>query len=117
MLTGFSIGTTTLLLFKIGATDNDRKNDRGLIPKHGPTQEMASALLAAQKGETPRLRQHYCFSAGDPEAVDVWDAHLQKLGVDITGRMDWEKGGKSVYFKDPDGHVGEIGSKGIWPHY
>ena len=31
--------------------------------------------------------------------------------------MDWELGGKSVYFEDPDGHVGEIGSKGIWKHY
>ncbi|KAL1956140.1 hypothetical protein VTO42DRAFT_7575 [Malbranchea cinnamomea] len=123
VLTGFSIGNTTLLLFKIGATDQDRFSDRGMIPKHGPTPEMAAALLAAKHGEgeaqaqAPALRQHYCFSAGDPDAVDRWDAHLQHLGVKITARMNWEKGGKSIYFEDPDGHVGEVGSRGIWPHY
>lgn len=88
-----------------------------MIPKHGPTQEMASSLLASQRGESPNLRQHYCFSVGSPENVEKWDEHLQKLGIKITGRMDWEKGGKSIYFEDPDGHVGEIGSRGIWPHY
>lgn len=35
----------------------------------------------------------------------------------ILGRMDWEKGGKSVYFEDLDGHVGEVGSRGVWAHY
>ena len=49
--------------------------------------------------------------------MEKWDKHLQKLGIEVTGRMDWEKGGKSIYFEDPDGHVGEIGSRGIWPHY
>lgn len=46
-----------------------------------------------------------------------WDEHLQNQGVRILGRTDWERGGKNVYFEDPDGHVGEIGSRGIWAHY
>ena len=78
---------------------------------------MASALLASKAGDVPSLRQHFCFAVRDPEDVAKWDERLQKLGVKVNGRMDWEKGGKSTYFEDPDGHVGEIGSRGIWPHY
>lgn len=35
----------------------------------------------------------------------------------MRGRINWPGGGRSIYFEDIDGHVGEIGSRGIWPHY
>lgn len=118
----FAIGNTTLLLFKLGSTDEDRVRPGGVIPKHGPTKPLSSALLASQPQNTtdepvPNLRQHFCFAVPDPDAVTKWDKRLQKLGVKVTARMEWERGGKSVYFEDPDGHVGEIGSRGIWPNY
>lgn len=49
--------------------------------------------------------------------MSKWDTHFQEEGVKILARMDWEKGGRSVYFEDLDGHIGEIGSRGIWAHY
>lgn len=67
--------------------------------------------------ERTKLRQHFCFAVSTPEDVDKWDAYLQSIGVKVTARMKWDRGGKSVYFEDLDGHIGEIGSRGIWPHY
>ncbi|TPX20175.1 hypothetical protein DIZ76_016063 [Coccidioides immitis] len=118
---GFALGTTTLLLFKLGGTDDDRTRPGGMIPKHGPTKPLSSVLMSARPSASddlvPNLRQHFCFAVSDPGAVKLWDERLQKLGIKIRSRMDWQAGGKSVYFEDPDGHVGEIGSRGLWAHY
>ncbi|KAK2765360.1 hypothetical protein FQN54_008206 [Arachnomyces sp. PD_36] len=118
----FALGHTTLLLFKLGGTTTDLiVESRGIIPKHGPTESnLLPSLLAEEtsEGETKNsLRQHFCFAVPSPDDVGKWDAHFQELGVKILGRMDWEKGGKSVYFEDLDGHVGEVGSRGVWAHY
>ncbi|PCG96516.1 Hypothetical protein PENO1_067900 [Penicillium occitanis (nom. inval.)] len=112
-VTAFNLGSTTLLLFKLGSTHQDitvnTEKSHGIIPGHGPNESLL------QNGNN--LKQHFCFAVKSPQEVDEWDTHLEKNGVRILGRMDWELGGKSVYFEDPDGHVGEIGSKGIWKHY
>ena len=117
----FSLGTTTLLLFQLGRTASDQEDSGGVIPGHGPSPSVLSQLLSTQdrsdSGDIPQLKQHFCLAVSDPAYVAKWDAHLQAQGVHITGRMNWERGGKSVYFEDPDGHVGEIGSRGIWAHY
>lgn len=47
----------------------------------------------------------------------MWEKELRGKGVRILGKVEWPKGGKSVYFADPDEHVGEIASRGIWPNY
>jgi catechol 2,3-dioxygenase-like lactoylglutathione lyase family enzyme len=92
-----------------------------MIPGHGPSSSVLSQLLPTQSedsgSEEARLKQHFCFAVPNVEDVVKWDEHLQNQGVRILGRMQWERGGKSVYFEDPDGHVGEIGSRGIWAHY
>ncbi|KAK2771915.1 hypothetical protein FQN52_005137 [Onygenales sp. PD_12] len=117
-LAAISLGTTTLLLFQLGATTADVHTPTGTIPAHGPTAPITDSLLSAS-ASTPRehLGQHFCFAVARPEDVQRWDDHLVALGVPISGRMRWEGGGRSVYFVDPDGHVGEVGSKGIWPHF
>jgi len=42
------------------------------------------------------------------EDVAKWETYLKAKDVKILGVMDWERGGRSVYFADPDGHVGEM---------
>ncbi|KAL1968526.1 hypothetical protein VTN77DRAFT_1736 [Rasamsonia byssochlamydoides] len=118
-MTGFSLGSTTLLLFQLGSTASDIHTPKGVIPGHGPSESILSSLLSKNQGYGDRvqLKQHFCLAVKDPEDVAHWDAHLQKQGVRILGRMNWDRGGKSVYFEDPDGHVAEIGSRGIWAHY
>ncbi|KAK2798846.1 hypothetical protein FQN50_008707 [Emmonsiellopsis sp. PD_5] len=115
-LAAISLGTTTLLLFQLGTTTTDTHTPTGTIPAHGPSVPITASLLSTS---TPRetLGQHFCFAVARPEDVQRWDEHLVALGVPIKGRMGWEGGGRSVYFVDPDGHVGEVGSRGIWPHF
>ena len=49
-----------------------------------------------------------------PQRGEVW---LVDLGIAIISRVTWPLGGKSIYFHDPDGHVGELATPGTWPTY
>ena len=37
--------------------------------------------------------------------------------VEIEGRTDWPRGGHSIYFRDPDGHLLELATPGLWTVY
>lgn len=119
-LTMFPLGNTTLLLFQLGMTSSDSRSERGIVPGHGPderTVENISELNHAGDGWLGSLHTHYCLAVSSREEVDKWEDYLRSQDVVMRGTMDWEKGGNSVYFEDPDGHVGEIGSRGIWEHW
>ncbi len=47
----------------------------------------------------------------------AWEAQLAANGVPIEGRTAWPRGGASVYFRDPDGHLLELATPGLWPGY
>ncbi len=51
------------------------------------------------------------------EEFDAWDARLQEHGVTISERVTWELGGRSIYFRDPDGHLIELATPGTWANY
>ena len=38
-------------------------------------------------------------------------------GIAIEGRTDWSRGGHSIYFRDPDGHLLELATPGLWAIY
>jgi catechol 2,3-dioxygenase-like lactoylglutathione lyase family enzyme len=42
---------------------------------------------------------------------------LREAGVAIESETHWERGGRSVYFRDPDQHLIELVTPGIWPNY
>ncbi|KAJ9660016.1 hypothetical protein H2201_007121 [Coniosporium apollinis] len=115
-ISGFALGSTTLLLFQLGLTAEDVTLPSGRIPGHGPSQSIID-VLGTESEPKQHLKQHFCLAVKDREDVAKWEEALKERGVQIMGTMDWEKGGRSVYFADPDGHVGEIGSRGIWSHY
>jgi catechol-2,3-dioxygenase len=115
----YPLGNTTLLLFQLGLTSEDiHPQDRPehTIPGHGPSQEILS-MMNGKDGNGQKLKQHFCLAVNSKEEVEKWEKYLKEKEVEILGVMEWEKGGRSVYFADPDGHVGEIGSRGIWSHY
>jgi hypothetical protein len=84
------------------------------IPGHGPSEDVIALLKGGGK---QGLKQHYCLAVSSKEEVGEWEEWFAEKGVKVLGTMDWERGGRSVYFVDSDGHVGEIGSRGIWGHY
>lgn len=118
----FPLGNTTLLLFQLGATADDSvlPDSRGTIPGHGPSDDILALLNSSdpQGNNSPALlKQHFCLAVPSRADVETWEEYMGATGVHITGTVDWPRGGRSVYFADLDGNVGEIGSRGIWAHY
>ena len=56
---------------------------------------------------------HICFGmeAGD---VPRWEERLRELQAPIESRVDWPSGALSIYFRDPDQHMVELATPGIW---
>lgn len=118
-MAGFALGQTNLLIFQRGATNKDvhLPDDRGLIPRHGLAE---STVQEAERSPT-ELRTHFCLAVESAEDVEKWADELTSKGVTILGEAKWPQRGqyraRSVYFSDPDGHIGEVASPGIWPNY
>ena len=64
-----------------------------------------------------KLNLHFCFGMKRREDTEAWEEYFEAEGVPIIVRMEWERGGYSVYVRDPDGGVVEFGSRGLWPHF
>lgn len=74
-------------------------------------------MTSSPSDENVQLKTHFALAVEKNIEVDQWERELREKEVKILGKVDWPKGGRSVYFEDPDGHVGEIASRGIWPHH
>ncbi|WP_415908926.1 VOC family protein [Oleiharenicola sp. Vm1] len=92
-------GRQVLLLFKRGGTLAPTVVPGGVIPPHD--------------GRGP----HHLGLAIAHDAYEPWKARLAAAGVALEGDAQWERGGRSVYFRDPDGHLLELVTPGIWPNY
>ena len=56
---------------------------------------------------------HVCFAV--PEAaLDGWRTHLERAGVAIEQEVEWPRGGRSFYFRDPAGNSLELATPRIW---
>lgn len=56
---------------------------------------------------------HVCFAAAEAE-LDRWRAHLAAQGVAVEAEVEWPRGGRSLYFRDPAGNSLEIGTPRLW---
>jgi catechol 2,3-dioxygenase-like lactoylglutathione lyase family enzyme len=90
---------TVLLLFKRGATTSGLQLSGGWIPPHD--------------GRGP---VHLAFAIST-EALGAWETRLKEVGVEIESRVHWERGGHSLYFRDPAGHSVELATPGTWAVY
>ena len=61
-------------------------------------------------------RLHVAFAIPAAELA-AWEQRLAERGVGIESRTTWPRGGQSVYFRDPDGHLLELATPGVWPIY
>jgi catechol 2,3-dioxygenase-like lactoylglutathione lyase family enzyme len=60
--------------------------------------------------------QHLAFAIPAAD-LDEWEARLQAQHVVVEERRAWPRGGRSVYFRDPDGHLLELATPGVWGNY
>ena len=88
----FQVGDASVLLaFLAEAT---RKGD--LLPAHGATGP-----------------GHFALGI-EAEALDAWRKLLHGHGVSIEKEVEWPRGGKSLYFRDPAGNSVELVTPGVW---
>jgi catechol 2,3-dioxygenase-like lactoylglutathione lyase family enzyme len=90
---------SVLLLFARGASRLGVTFADGTIPGHD--------------GHGPA---HLAFAV-DADELDAWVTRLTKAGVAVESRITWARGGRSLYFRDPEGHSVELATPGVWPTY
>jgi catechol 2,3-dioxygenase-like lactoylglutathione lyase family enzyme len=92
-------GGQVLLLFPKGSATKTAVLPGGTIPPHdgGGQLHLAFAISAT--------------------TLEVWRERLRAHGVSIEGEMVWPRGGTSLYFRDPDGHLVELATPGVWSIY
>ena len=56
---------------------------------------------------------HIAFGVAQTD-VDGWRSSLGKNGVEVLSEVVWEGGARSLYFRDPDGHLIELATPGLW---
>jgi catechol 2,3-dioxygenase-like lactoylglutathione lyase family enzyme len=88
----FQVGEASVLLAFIA--DTTLKGDH--LPPHGA------------KGPG-----HFALGI-DANDLDAWRQKLQENGIAIEQAVEWPRGGKSIYFRDPAGNLVELISPGIW---
>lgn len=92
-------GKHILLLFVRGASLTETQLPGGTIPPHD--------------GHGPA---HVGFSVTHEE-LPTWEKHFVVCGIPISGEVRWPNGGRSIYFRDPDGHLLELLTPGVWATY
>ena len=88
-----------LLLFKVGGSTEPTETPDGTIPPHDGHGTLHIAFAIAT------------------EEMDDWRERLHEQGITIESEMHTERGGHSIYFRDPDGHLLEFVPPHLWPIY
>lgn len=92
-------GHQVLVLFVRGGDPGGTRLPFGTIPPHGTTGPA-----------------HIGFSV-PAETLPAWENLLRERGIPVESSVTWPTGGRSVYFRDPDGHLLELLTPGIWSIY
>ena len=92
-------GRQVLLLFQKGLSAAPSVLPGGTIPGHDGG---------------GRLHVAFAVAAAD---LPGWEERLRQQGVAVEGTVDWPRGGRSLYFRDPDGHLLELATPGVWSIY
>jgi catechol 2,3-dioxygenase-like lactoylglutathione lyase family enzyme len=81
-------------------------------------------LLLFKKGASRAIQSphdgdgelHVAFAIALAELAN-WEAWLAERGIAIEEKKNWDLGGWSLYFRDPDRHLLELATPGTWPVY
>lgn len=89
-----------LLLFKRGGSLDDVELPGGVLPG----------------GMDAKGRSHMAFAI-EANQLESWRLWLQQNAVAVESTVRWERGGTSLYFRDPDGNLLELATPGVWTNY
>ena len=92
-------GNAVFLLFKKGGTLAPVPTPGGMIPPHDGSGHM-----------------HFAFKISS-DSLEACERELAEHAIKIESRVDWPRGGTSLYFRDPDGHLVELITPGCWAVY
>jgi catechol 2,3-dioxygenase-like lactoylglutathione lyase family enzyme len=94
----FRCGAAMFLVFDPGRTSNPGVPTPGsvVVPPHG----------AFGPG-------HVAFRV-DETTLPAWRASLASAGIMIEAEVEWPRGGRSIYIRDPAGNSVELASPAIW---
>ncbi len=77
-------------------------------------------LLLFKKGATHDTDAagsiHVAFGIARSD-LPAWETWLRAQGIEIESRKKWKYGGEALYFRDPDGHLLEVVTPGVWTIY
>jgi catechol 2,3-dioxygenase-like lactoylglutathione lyase family enzyme len=90
---------SVVLLFRRGGSTEPIMLSGGLIPPHDGSGKNHVGL-AIDGGE-----------------FELWRERLSSAGIAIESVVAWPRGGRSIYFRDPDGHLVELLTPGVWAVY
>ena len=102
---GFVVGEAQLLLLIT--------REKARRPSQTPGGEVPPCLL----GPGGAGGAGHIALAIDASEFDVWRTRLECQGIEILSEVTWERGGRSLYFRDPDGHLLELATPGVWDVY
>ena len=81
-------------------------------------------LLLFKKGASRAMQSphdgdgelHVAFAIPSDE-LGNWESWLETRGIIVEEKRQWELGGWSLYFRDPDRHLVELATPGVWSVY
>jgi catechol 2,3-dioxygenase-like lactoylglutathione lyase family enzyme len=88
-----------LILFRSGGTREPIPTPGGMIPPHDAAGQLHLAFAVLK------------------EDFAAWEKQLVGRGIAIESKVSWPTGGQSIYFRDPDNHLVELATPGIWEVY
>jgi catechol 2,3-dioxygenase-like lactoylglutathione lyase family enzyme len=61
-------------------------------------------------------RLHFAFAIPATQ-LEAWERRLASRRIPVESKVHWQRGGCSLYFRDPDEHLVELITPGIWSFY
>ena len=84
--------------------------EKSRVPSETPGGVVPACLVGP--GETLGAG-HIAFAVAEAD-LDAWRTRLESKGAEVLSEVAWERGARSLYFRDPDGHLLELATSGLW---